>query len=169
LIERFFPDEFYDSVFEIPYKNLLERGYESIIFDVDNTLAPYNVIRPPVKISALISRLAKMGFKMCLLSNNSGRRMAAFNENMKLFAVHRAMKPLTGGIKKSMELMGSGPENTVVIGDQLFTDILCGNMAGLYTVLVKPVSEKDQLTVRLKRGFEKKVLKAYGEAEKNKG
>ena len=161
MFERFYPDEDYRSVFEIPYKDLMERGINALIFDVDNTLAPYDVKRPPVKISALFSRLTKMGFQICLLSNNGSKRLNVFNERLKLYVVCRAMKPLTGGVKKAMGLMNSKPENTAIIGDQIFTDILCGNLVGLTTILVNPVSEKDQLTVRMKRGPEMFVIGKY--------
>jgi len=158
---RFFPDMRFDTVYEIPYKDLLARGKTALVLDVDNTLAPYFVQRPPVKVTALISRLKKMGFKLCLLSNNRGARLSTFNEALGLPAVHMAMKPLAFGMRRAMRMMGAVPENTVLIGDQIFSDIWCGKRTGVTTILTNPISPREALTVRLKRMLEKPVLRAY--------
>ncbi|MCL2462082.1 MAG: YqeG family HAD IIIA-type phosphatase [Defluviitaleaceae bacterium] len=159
--ERFFPDMRYESVYEIPYKDLLAKNKTAIVFDVDNTLAPYFVPRPPVKVTALLSRLKKMGFKLCLLSNNKGGRLSAFNEQIGLPAVHMALKPLSFGMKRAMRLMDAKPENTVLIGDQIFSDVWCGKRTGVMTILTKPISDKEALSVRIKRRLERPVLRAY--------
>jgi len=161
--ERFFPDMYFDSVYEIPYKELLARGRTALVLDVDNTLAPYFVPRPPAKVGALIARLQKMGFRLCLLSNNKNGRLAAFNETIGLPAVHMAMKPLAAGLKRAMRLLGAGPENTVLIGDQIFSDVWCGRRTGVMTILTKPISEREAPSVRIKRRLERPVLRAYAE------
>jgi len=159
--EKFFPDHYYDSVFEIPYKELRQKNKQALIFDIDNTLAPYNTRRPPEKVSNLLNRLQKMGFKVCLLTNNSKHRLTHFNENLKLPAYHRGLKPLSGKAKKAMRAMGVTPESTVLIGDQVLTDIWCGKRLKVTTVLVKPLSEKDNLSVHMKRGIEKTIVSSY--------
>jgi HAD superfamily phosphatase (TIGR01668 family) len=159
--EKFFPDFYYESVFEIPYKELKQKNIQALIFDIDNTLAPYDIRRPPEKTANLLNRLQKMGFKICLLSNNSKRRLNTFNENLKLPAYHMGMKPLSGKAKKAMKHMGVTPDKTALIGDQVFSDILCGKRLKLKTILVKPISKKDEWTVKLKRGIEKSVLSEY--------
>ena len=164
--EKLFPDHYYDSVFEIPYKELRENNIKALIFDIDNTLAPYNIRRPPEKISNLINRLQKMGFKVCLLTNNGKRRLTHFNEHLKLPAYYRGLKPMGSKAKKAMRIMGVTPEVTALIGDQLLTDIWCGKRLKVKTILVKPISKKDFITVRMKRGIEKPILSAYLKKQK---
>ena len=170
--EKFFPDHYYNSVYEIPYKELKQKNIQAIIFDIDNTLAPYHTGRPPEKVTSLLNRLQRMGFKVCLLTNNGKRRLTHFNENLKLPAYHHGLKPLAGKAKKAMRVMGVTPENTALIGDQVLTDIWCGKRLKVTTVLVKPISDKDVITVRLKRGLERSIVASYlkknGQAEAKK-
>ena len=159
--EKFFPDFYYESIFEVPYKELKKQDIKALIFDIDNTLAPYHVRRPPEKTASLLGRLQRMGFKVCLLSNNGRRRLDRFNENLKLPAFHLGLKPLPGKAKKVLKQIGVEPQNAAIIGDQIFTDIWCGKRLKLKTILVKPLSKKDVWTVKLKRGIEKSVLSAF--------
>ena len=159
--EKFFPDQYYDSVYEIPYKELRQKNIQALIFDIDNTLAPYYTRRPPEKVSSLLVRLQKMGFKVCLLTNNGKHRLARFNENLKLPAYHHGLKPLAGKAKKAMRAMGVTPEATALIGDQALTDVWCGKRLKVTTILVKPISDKDVITVRMKRGLEHSILASY--------
>jgi HAD superfamily phosphatase (TIGR01668 family) len=104
------------------------------------------------------------GFQVGLLSNNNAKRLDLFNESMKLPAAARAVKPFTSVLKRLMEEMGLGPDETAIIGDQLFADVWCGKRAGLTTVLVKPITKKEVISVRMKRGLERRMLKRYYEA-----
>ena len=104
-----------------------------------------------------------MGFQVGLLSNNSSRRLTAFNKTMNLPGTARAGKPFAASLRKLMKEMDVNPQETAIIGDQLFADIWCGKRAGVTTVLVKPITEKEVVTVRIKRGLERWVLKRYYE------
>ena len=68
---------------------------------------------------------------------------------------------MAGKAKKAMRIMGVTPDATALIGDQVFTDIWCGKRLKVKTILVKPISNKDFITVRIKRVFEKSVVSAY--------
>lgn len=155
------PDYYYDSVFMIPYSELWQQNIRALIFDVDNTLAPYDMARPPAKVVALMRRLTKMGFSVCLLTNNTGKRMRLFNEYMQLTAIHGALKPLTRGVNRAIREMGVERSQTAIIGDQLYSDVWAGKNAGITTILVKPVSKKEIVTVRFKRIFERRALKKH--------
>jgi HAD superfamily phosphatase (TIGR01668 family) len=158
------PDYYYDSVFTIPYSNLRKQNIRGLIFDLDNTLALYTEHRPSAKVTSLIKRLQRMGFVISLLSNNVKKRTDAFNEKMQLKAVHGGLKPLAKGVRRAMEAMGTSPEETVIIGDQLLADIWAGKNAKIMTILVKPMG-KDVITVRWKRGIERMMLKNFQEHE----
>lgn len=156
-----YPDYYYESVFIIPYNELRQKNIRGLIFDVDNTLAPYDIARPPAKVTALIRRLQRMGFTVSLLSNNTEKRMRLFNEHLELPGIHNAMKPLTSGIHRAMQAMGTNREETAIIGDQIFSDVWAGKNAHITTILVKPTSSRDIATVHIKRILERLVLKAY--------
>ena len=157
------PDFYFDSIFQVPYDSLYKQGVRGLIYDIDNTLVSHDDKRPPSKIVSLIKKLQGMGFQVGLLSNNNARRLGAFNAHMQLPAASMAAKPFTSALKRLMKKMGVTPQDTAIIGDQLFADVWCGKRAGLTTVLVKPLTKKEVLSVRLKRGLERRMLKRYYE------
>ena len=155
------PDYYYESVFLIPYEDLWEKNIRGLIFDLDNTLTPFHEKLPPAKIVALMKRLEKMGFQVCLLTNNTPARLKGFNEGMKLKGIANGLKPFTRGIKRAMKLMGTTHSQTVIIGDQLLSDVWAGKNAGIGTIMVKPITEKDFFFVRMKRVIERFMLRRY--------
>jgi len=161
LFDRFFPEQTAESIYEIDFERLYEAGIKCIIFDLDNTIAPYDVPEPDEKMVGFLNKLTEQGFKLCLLSNNGEARVARFNERLGLYAVCKAKKPGRTGIGKALALMGGNTQNAALVGDQVLTDIWCGNRAGLLTILVKPASDRDEWTVRLKRPIEKILLWYY--------
>jgi hypothetical protein len=156
-----YPDYYYDSIFLVPYNELRQKNIRGLIFDVDNTLAPYHIRRPPTKVTALFKRLRRMGFSISLLSNNTRKRMSSFNQHLDLPGIHMAMKPFPRGVRRAMLAMGTVPGETAIIGDQLLSDIWAGKNARVTTVLVKPISNKDYITVHFKRMIERWILRGY--------
>lgn len=161
LFDKFFPDEYVNSIFDINYEKLYNEGKRGILFDIDNTLVPYNVENPNEDIINLFEKLKKIGFKICLVSNNNEQRVIKFNQNLKVQAVHKAAKPFTRNLKKAMQLIDSNKDNTVLIGDQIFTDVFGGNKISIKTILVVPIQEKEQWITKIKRSTEKQVLNKY--------
>ena len=162
-MSRLFPDEFVSSIYKINYRRLKDGGIKNLIFDIDNTLVAYNEKHAPEELINHFEKLKKMGFKICLVSNNNYKRVTLFNEKLKLDNVYSAMKPLKLGIKRAMRYLDAENHNTCMIGDQVFTDVLVGSRCGLYTILVKAVIEKDEFSVKFKRGSERLVLRRYSE------
>ncbi len=167
MFKRFYPKEYVNSVYEINFENLRKQGIVGLIFDLDNTLAPFNVEKPTKDIRDFINNLLDEGFKVCLVSNNKGKRVEIFNSEMKLPFVSKAGKPKKKGILNGINQLELNLNEVVMIGDQMFTDIWVGNRLGIYTILVKPISERDEFTVRLKRGTEKVVFEKYLKQCKN--
>ena len=155
------PDYYYDTIFQIPYDELWQNKIRGLIFDIDNTIAAYEDSHPPAKVVALIKRLQRMGFNICLLTNNTNGRLERFSKPLELHGIANAAKPLTRGIRKSMKQMGTKPPHTAIIGDQLLSDVWGGKNAGITTILVKPISDKDFFFVRFKRAIEKRLLRSY--------
>ena len=97
----------------------------------------------------------------CLISNNQEPRVKMFNEEIQTNYIFNAHKPSTKNYKKGMEIMGTTPENTIFIGDQLFTDVYGAKRAGIRNILVKPIHPKEEIQIVLKRYLEKIVLHFY--------
>ncbi len=161
MLKRFYPTHYYESVKHIKYEELLAKGKTSLIFDLDNTLAPFDIVHPTDDIIKFVEGLKKKGFKVCLVSNNKGKRVEIFNEKLGLPMVSKAGKPKLGGITKAIKLLGADKDECVMIGDQMFTDVWVGNRLGIVSILVKPIANRDEFTVKLKRGTEKIVFKQY--------
>jgi len=155
------PDFYYGTVFDIPYDELWLNEIRGLIFDLDNTLAPYADNQPSAKVVALIKRLQRMGFKVCLLTNNTNKRLERFSKPLGIPGIANAAKPLLRGVRKSMQEMGTKRGYTAIIGDQLFSDVWAGKRARLTTVLVNPLSNKDLFLVRFRRMLESWLLNRY--------
>ena len=165
MLERFFPDEYVDSADGIPFEELYRKGYRGIIFDVDNTLVPHGAPADARSIG-LFERLRAMGFSTCILSNNKEPRVAPFAGQVKSPYIFKGGKPSVKGYERAMEVMGTGRENTLFIGDQLFTDVWGARRTGLYSILTKPMDPHEEIQIVFKRYLEAVVLRAYIVKEK---
>lgn len=156
---RLIPDLYLNTVYDLDTGILKAHGIRAIIVDIDNTLVSWDTKEPDDKVNELVCKLTEEGFKICILSNNTRKRVDEFNRCLKLPAIHKAIKPSKAAFRRAMKLMGSEAVNTAVIGDQLFTDVLGGNRLGLFTVLVSPISDKEFVWTRLVRMLERFVLR----------
>ena len=160
LFQKFYPKEYVDSTYGIDFSELYKKGYRGILFDIDNTLVPHDAPAEARSIE-LFEQLHAMGFATCLISNNKEPRVKPFAEAMKTTYVYKANKPSRKGYEEGMRRMGTNLENTLFIGDQLFTDVYGANRTGLYSILVKPMNPKEEIQIVLKRYLEKIVLFFY--------
>jgi HAD superfamily phosphatase (TIGR01668 family) len=160
-MSKFYPDLKVNRVFDIDLKNLKRNNIKGLILDIDNTLVPEHVEEADENAVLWIEEVKKAGFKTCIVSNASQKRVVKFNEKLKVYAIHRASKPGNKSFLKACRFMDIKPEETAVIGDQVFTDIYGGNKVNMFTILVKPLHEKEFIFVRLKRLVERFVLAKY--------
>lgn len=161
MIKRLYPTQMMESIYDLPLDQLKNEGIKGIIFDIDNTLVPYDVAEPTDQIMTFFEQLQQQGFHIILVSNNSQDRVIKFNEKLKVLALHKANKPLKKNFTKALNLLGCSAKETIIVGDQIFTDIYGGNRAGIRTYLVSPISDKDEWQVKLKRKLEKWIIKSY--------
>lgn len=168
MFERFYPDEYLESAYGIDYEGLYGQGYRGVIFDIDNTLVPHGAPADERSI-ALFERLGKIGYGSVLLSNNKEPRVKSFHEKVGGQYIFKANKPFPEGYVRAMKLMGTTPETTLFVGDQLFTDVWGAKKAGIRTYLVKPIHPKEEIQIVLKRYLEKIVLFFYLRRQKKAG
>lgn len=160
MLETFYPDNEAESAYGIAYEDLYKRGYRGIIFDIDNTLVPHGAPADERSI-ALFEKLHGLGFRTVLLSNNKEPRVQPFADKMSSKYLCKAGKPGRAGYEKAMELMGTSREDTLFVGDQLFTDVWGAKRTGIVTYLVKPIHPKEEIQIVLKRRLEWIVLFFY--------
>ena len=146
MLERFYPDLYLDSAYQIDFGEYHKKGYRGIIFDIDNTLVPHGAPADARSIE-LIGRLKEMGFGVVFLSNNKEPRVKMFNDAVHAEYIYNAGKP--------------GRENTLFVGDQLFTDVWGARNTGIFSILVRPMDKKEEIQIVLKRYLEKIVLAFY--------
>ncbi len=168
MLEFLYPREYLGSVREITPQKLSSLGIDTLLFDIDNTIVPYWIRVPDEGVKAYFKSLKDGGIKAGVLSNSREERSRDFCAPLGIPYVYRAGKPGIGGFKRLIEKMGSVPQKTALVGDQIFTDVWCANKAGAYSILVKQVSPKDELVTAPKRPFEKIVLKFYLRREAKK-
>jgi len=165
MLQRFYPDHYVDSAYEIDYEGLYRKGYRGVIFDIDNTLVPHGAPADERSI-ALMERLDRIGYRKLMLSNNKEPRVKMFCDVAGGDYIYKANKPFPANYKKAMERMGTDSGNTLFVGDQLFTDVWGAKKSGMTTYLVKPIHPKEEIQIVIKRFFEKIVLYFY---KKEKG
>lgn len=166
MVKKLYPDYIFKSISDIDADFFKSHGIKNVILDIDNTLVPYTEAKPDKKAEAFFERLKNENIKVCLVSNNSKKRVNKFNEQRGFYSYPRACKPLTGAIRRAIRNMNAKKEETALIGDQVFTDVLGGNFANITTILVEPIESRETAFFRFKRKWEKKVLDSM---ERNKG
>ena len=153
------------SLQEIEAHNLQQRGIRGIIFDLDNTIIPWDSQQMSPEVIELLHTLVAQGFKLCLVSNNMDKRVRTIAGIFDIPFISRAYKPAKSGFQQALAAMGLAENQVAVVGDQLFTDVLGGNRLGLYTIWVKPLSAKEFIGTRITRRLEKlavRILRAKG-------
>lgn len=153
------PDLYVESILHLDLNKLKTNGIKGLIIDIDNTLVAWDIKYASEKTKEWLLQLKKEGFNVCLVSNNTEDRVVTFNEELKLPAIHRASKPRKGPFMKAMKILGTNINNTAVIGDQIFTDVLGGNRIGLFTILVVPIESKEFWWTTFVRKIERHVLR----------
>lgn len=152
------PDLFYTSVTAIDLVALRESGVRHLLLDLDNTLMPRDTSALPSEVRSWIASLPTAGMAACLVSNNWHAHVASVAEDIGLPIVAKALKPFPSAFRRALAVLGSTPAEAAVIGDQLFTDVLGGNLLGMTTVLVSPQSTSDLPHTLLLRRVERRVL-----------
>jgi len=143
----------------IDLKYLKNNGFDTLIFDLDNTLVGWRSKRLKPAVLEWLNEASRLKFKMCIVSNCVfKRRVNYFGKMLGIPAIPKAVKPRKKAFIEAIKMLESEFENTVVIGDQVFTDVLGGNRLGLLTILVLPVDKREFFATILQRTAEKLIL-----------
>jgi HAD superfamily phosphatase (TIGR01668 family) len=160
------PDRAVPAVTDIDIEGLAASGIRGVIMDLDNTIVTWNAAAPEPDVAAWIGRLKAAGVRASIVSNNLGGRARAIAAALGVPAVVGAIKPTPWALRRAMALMQTTPATTALIGDQLFTDVLGGNLLGLQTILVEPLSRDEFPTTKIVRALERTIRAKVLEARK---
>lgn len=158
MLKHFLPNEHVKSVLDINPVELKEKGIKGIITDLDNTLVEWDRPNATPQLIKWFDEVRKQAILVTIVSNNNEERVKSFSDPLKIPFIFRARKPMVLAFKKAISQMGIKKEETVVIGDQLLTDVFGGNRGGFHTILVVPVAQTDGLATKLNRFIERRIL-----------
>lgn len=154
-----FPDDEVDNIHEIDYENLAKEGKEGIIFDLDNTLSPWQQERLDKEVTELFWHLRDLGFRIGILTNGNGSKVRSHLQNLSYPVIFNASKPRRKGFKQMLNHLEVTPEQAVMIGDQLLTDVLGANRLNIHSILVRPVKPgQEYLLTKINRVLENLLL-----------
>ncbi len=146
------------SIYDIDFEDLKKKGIKAIITDLDNTLVEWDRPSATPEVREWVKKVKELGMKLTIVSNNNIKRVKAFAEPEGIIYIHSANKPMRRAFNQACRDMNVLSSEAIVIGDQIFTDILGGNRAGIYTLLVVPVAKTDGITTKLNRKMERFIL-----------
>lgn len=155
LLRRLVPDLYVDSVYQIDLEALWNAGIRGIITDLDNTLVEADRPNATPRVVAWLKGVQDRGFRVVIVSNNNRTRVATFADPLGVPYIHRARKPMRSAFFKALRMLQLPPHQVVVVGDQLFTDVLGGKRLGFATILVLPLSGKEGFWTRINRRLER--------------
>lgn len=161
MFKALYPNLIVEGINDITLEILKKYHIKGLILDIDNTLVAWDIKEADEKSMRWIEYLKDNGIKVCIISNNTQDRVVKFNERLKLYAIHRANKPRKAPFKKALKYFDLKAEETAVVGDQIFTDMLGGNRLKMFTILVTPLSSREFPLIKIKRFFEAFVIKQY--------
>ena len=167
MLSRFYPKKCVRSTYYINFKKYYKKGFRGVLFDIDNTLVPHGE-QADDKAVNFFNKLRKIGFKFCLISNNKEERVKPFADAVGSPFICDAHKPSTKAYIDAMQIMGTDDNDTIFVGDQLFTDVFGANRANLYTILVRPIHPKEEIQIVIKRRLEKPILFFYKMRDRKK-
>jgi HAD superfamily phosphatase (TIGR01668 family) len=154
----FRPSQRLASVTDIDLDALESAGIRGLLVDLDNTLLPRDTSVIPPAVEAWITSVSAR-FRVCLVSNNWHHRVQEVAGELGLPLVAKAIKPLPFAFIKAMRMLGLRRSQCAVIGDQLFTDVIGGNLLGTLTIMVDPLSHADLIHTLLLRRLEARIMK----------
>ncbi len=154
-----YPDLYVVSLADIPLLELQTAGKSAFILDLDNTVTEWNSNEITAEVAEWFAKIKAEGFKACIISNNGEKRVEKVAAVLDIPFISRAVKPRRSAFRRAVSLLEVKPHEAVVIGDQIFTDIMGGNRAGLFTILVEPITRREFFGTKISRVMEYFVLK----------
>lgn len=159
--ENLKPDACYAGLDRIQFTGLYRRGYRLVLLDLDNTLSAHGAYEPDAYARDCVKRIQAAGMTCWIVTNAAKKRGEAYAQSLDVPVVAMAGKPNRWGVMQACQATGFTPEQTLLVGDQLLTDIWCARRSGCLAVLVEPRFTEEAWNIRLKRWLEKPLFRRF--------
>ncbi len=153
------PTSYAPRVADIDIERLAGSGVCGVIIDLDNTLVAYRQLAPDDRDARWIVAARERGLRVVMVTNNATPWAAGVARNLGIPCIANARKPLPSGFRRALGVLELPRESVIVVGDQLFTDILGAKVFGLAAILVEPLVRRDPLNTRWLRLLERWLLR----------
>jgi len=157
MFKRFIPDYHAPSVYDVKVELYHSIGVKNVLIDLDNTLDSYRLFSPSPRALALKENLIASGIKIFIISNNHGPRVTAYANALGVECLHSTRKPFAYKVRRLLKEKNYLPEETMLVGDQLITDVLCAKRAGIRVLLTEKIVEEDQWTTHFNRLLDRPI------------
>lgn len=128
-----------ESITELTPQILEQKGIKLLMLDFDNTIVPYTTNVPTERMAQWLGMMVSSPVEICVVSNSKKDRVKIFCDKYGIPCITHANKPGTKGIRECLSRYGLPKENCALAGDQIYTDVLGGNSAGVQSILVKAI------------------------------
>ena len=148
------------SVTAISIPDLKSEGVRGIIADLDNTLVGWKLLEPAPEVASWIRTALNSGMAVAIVSNNERAWVSSVASGLGVVTfVHTALKPLPFGIFRAVKKLRVRRRETIVVGDQLFTDVLAAKFLGIRAILTEPIVTKEHRVMDFVRRLERYMLR----------
>ncbi len=154
IFKMILPREYLEDLTDLDVERFFKAGMDYFIFDFDNTLGLWRSSSVEKRFEPVLNSILKLNGKILIASNGKPRNISLNGAKI----IWRSRKPFVWKIKKILDMEKIDPGRVVMVGDQIFTDVLAGNLLGVYTIKVKPLSDREFIGTKFLRFFEKIVL-----------
>lgn len=158
---RWRPDANVFDILRVDFQGLYDAGYRLVLLDIDNTLVPHGAREPDARAQEAVARIRKARLAIIVVSNARSRRSSHFCSLLDIKCLPYAGKPSPRGVFSACQMMGVEPARSVLIGDQLFTDVAAAKSAGAASIRVSRISESEPLHIRFKRVLENILFRKF--------
>lgn len=156
-MSTFKPDFYLKNIFSVTPKFLKKNGIKALLLDADNTLCIYHDDVPIDGVTQWIDKMKALDISLHILSNGKPGRLTVFSNNVNLPCFYMSLKPLPFKINKAVKKLGFQKNEVALVGDQMFTDILGGNLAGIKTIWLDYIQLEDSKSFKFKRIIENRI------------
>lgn len=154
------PERYFSRISMIDIrKDIVDAGFSHVLLDIDNTILTRDTHEIPRDVAFWLSRARGMGIAFCLVSNNFHESVHEVARSLDLPIVAKAVKPLPPAFLVALHKLGAKRKDTVVIGDQLITDVLGAHFLGMTAYLLQPLVEQDLKHTLLLRNVERAFMR----------
>lgn len=157
MFENFIPFAYAQSIYDIPVDFYQKNDVVVLLIDLDNTLDSYRLSFPTERAKQLILDLKKENIEPVLISNNCGKRVANYAKALAVDCLHSARKPFSYKLKKYLKTRGINNSETLLVGDQLMTDVLAAKGTGIRAILTEKIVKEDQWTTHINRLLDRPI------------